>query len=414
MAQLTDVGIRRVMPGSKPVADAAVPGLRFEPGRIRGVGKWTLRFTSPLTGKRRDMGLGTYPEVSIANARASGVAARTKIANRVDPIEERRAADLARRAVTHATTFEEAARRVHDELKPGWKNTKHADQWLNTLAFYAFPIIGKMAVAELQPAHFADVLRPIWLTKPETASRLKQRCHRVMSWCWAHGGVPGNPVDVVGHLLPKQDGLRERVRHHPAMPWRDIPSFAERALRGGRTNVTRALLEFVILTAARSGEARGMIWDEVDLLMKVWTIPASRMKGKIVHRVPISERALEVLFAQRALCPDPHLVFPAPRGGVLSDMALTKFLRDNGARSSESGRAATAHGFRSSFRDWASENGYGRDLAERALAHAIPNQSEAAYHRTDLLEQRRSIMQAWADHVHGVKTPKVLPIRRLA
>ena len=161
------------------------------------------------------------------------------------------------------------------------------------------------------------------------------------------------------------------------------------------------MLEFVILTAARSGEARLMTWDEVDLKQRVWTVPASRMKAKVVHRVPLSDRAVAILAQQRMAYPEADLVFPAPRGGVFSDMALTKLLRDHRAVSCDQDRTATAHGFRSSFRDWASENGYPRDLAERALAHTISNQAEAAYHRTDLLEQRRSMMETWALHCIG-------------
>ena len=174
-------------------------------------------------------------------------------------------------------------------------------------------------------------------------------------------------------------------------------------------------MEFVILTAARSGEARAMTWSEVDFEGATWTVPASRMKARVTHRVPLSRRALEILRVQRELQPKTDLVFPAPRGGVLSDMALTKFLRDQKAVSSEPGRTATAHGFRSSFRDWASEHGFARDLAERALSHTIANQVEASYHRTDLLEQRRSMMAAWAAHVIGApKAQTVVPIRARA
>ena len=401
MAQMTDLRARKIAPGDKPVADGSISGLRLEPGPAKGHGKWILRFVSPVTGKRRDMGLGTYPEVGIADARAAGMAGRQSIARGKDPIHEREAQRAAREAIAGAITFEQAARRVHESLKPGWKNPKHGDQWINTLRDYAFPKIGKKRVADLGVADFAEVLRPIWLAKPETASRVKQRCHAVMKWCWAQELVKGNPVDVADHLLPQQPGKRERTTHQPSMPWRDIPGFVERALRAGPSNVTRALLEFVILTAARSGEARAMSWAEVDLKAKVWTVPADRMKTGVIHRVPLSERAVEILAAQRALHPDADLVFPAPRGAALSDMVLTSFLRHCSASSSEAGRTATAHGFRSSFRDWASENGYARDLAERALAHTISNQAEAAYHRTDLLEQRRAMMEAWAQQVAG-------------
>ena len=200
------------------------------------------------------------------------------------------------------------------------------------------------------------------------------------------------------------------------MPWRLVPEFISSSLHAGRSNVSRALLEFVILTAARSGEARAMLWGEVDLEAKVWTVPAERMKAKVEHRVPLSAPALKVLEDQRkGEIKGQTLVFAAPRGGILSDMALTKFLRDKEALSDVKGRAATAHGFRSSFRDWASENGYARDLAEKALAHTIANQVEAAYHRTDLLEQRRPMMEVWANFViHGTQIENVVQLKRIA
>jgi integrase len=412
LTPITDVGAKQIAPGDKPVADGTVRGLRLEPGSAKGRGKWILRFVSPVTGKRRDMGLGAYPDVGIADVRVMAAVARQSIASGKDPINKRAADKAAQAAIAGAMTFEQAARQVYESLKPGWKNAKHADQWINTLRDYAFPKIGKRKVTDLAAADFAEVLRPIWLLKSETASRVKQRCHTVMKWCWARELVKGNPVEVVDHLLPQQPGKRAQVVHQPSMPWRDIPAFLQGVLRVGPPNATRALLEFVILTAARSGEARAMMWREIDLDAKVWTVPANRMKTKVVHRVPLSERAVEILVAQRTLHRDSDLVFPAPRGAVLSDMVLTKFLRDQKAQSSEQGRVATAHGFRSSFRDWASENGYARDLAERALAHTISNQAEAAYHRTDLLEQRRAMMEAWAQHIGGkAAAPKVVPLR---
>jgi integrase len=399
--QITDIRARSLKPGDKPIADGRVPGLRLEPGSTRGRGKWILRYVSPVTGKRRDRGLGVYPNTSIADARVRAEKARAIIASGADPIEVNKAEEQAAKTAREALTFEGAALQFHEEQKAGWRNEKHRAQWINTLRDYVFPCIGPRKVADLVPGDFADALRPIWLTKPETASRVRQRCQTVMKWCWAHGMVSGNPVDVVDHLLPQQPGKRVRVLHHPAMPWPEIPAFVRDVLHIGKPNASRALLEFVILTAARSGEARQMLWDEVDLDEAVWTVPASRMKARVVHRVPLSGRAVEILHRQRATYPAGELVFPAPRGGVLSDMVLTKFLRDHNAVSSEKGRVATAHGFRSSFRDWASENGYSRDLAERALAHTIANQAEAAYHRTDLLEQRRAMMEAWAAHCAG-------------
>lgn len=402
MAQITDIKAKSIKPCDKPVSDGVVTGLRLVPGKDKGHGKWILRYVSPLTNKRRDMGLGTYPETGIASAREKALAARKCLQNGKDPIEERKAVETSLSARAGVMTFEQAARKVHEGRKDGWKSAKHAALWINTLQVYVFPKLGNRKVDDLIPADFADALRPIWLSKVETASRVKQRCHMVMKWCWAQGMVTGNPVDVVDHLLPQQPGKSVRVQHQPAMPWRDVPTFINEVLRSSdHYNVTRALLEFVILTAARSGEARAMRWDEVDLTAKVWTVPASRMKAKVQHRVPLSGRTIEILEKQRELHPHSELVFPSPRGKQLSDMALTKFLRDHNVRSSDAGRTATVHGFRSSFRDWASEKGHPRDQAERALAHTIKNQAEAAYHRTDLLEQRRGLMEAWSRHVCG-------------
>lgn len=409
---LSDISLKAMLPGAKPMSDAATKGLRIEAGKVKGQGKWIFRFVSPTSGKRRDMGLGTFPQTSLKDARTKALDARRVVEGGKDPIAEREAYRFAARAQTGAMTFEVAARQLYAALRPSWKNDKHAKQWIGTLETHAFGRVGKRKVAELDPSDFATVLEPIWLKTPETAGRVKQRCHNVMKWCWARKLVSSNPLDVVDHLLPKQPGKRERVRHHPSMPWRDVPAFVRGTLWSRPPNVTRALLEFVILTAARSGEAREMTWAEVDLKNAIWTVPATRMKAKVLHRVPLSERAVQLLEAQRTLHPTADLVFPAVRGGVLSDMVLTKFLRDQKAHGSEPGGIATAHGFRSSFRDWASENGYPRDLAERALAHTIQNQAEAAYHRTDLLEQRRLMMECWANHISGVAaSDTVVPLR---
>ena len=399
---LTETRARSLKPEGKPVPDGTVTGLRLLPTLSKGRGKWQLRYVSPETGKRRDMGLGAYPEIGIAAARTAAIEARSLIAGNLDPIEEKRRRDIATAAqeAKGSMSFEQASRELFETLKPSWKNAKHRNQWITTLETYVFPLIGRKPVEELRPADFAEALRPIWLDKQETASRVKQRCHAVMKWAWGRELVNGNPVDIVDTLLPKQSGAHRRVMHHPSMPWREIPDFVEVVVRK-RTSVTRSLLEFVILTAARSGEARGMTWDEVDFDHSVWAIPAARMKTGLPHRVPLSPRAMAIIEGQKQSGNGATLVFPSAKGKQLSDMVLTKFLRDHKATSDVAGRVATAHGFRSSFRDWASENGYARDLAERALAHAVSNQVEAAYHRTDLLEQRRDMMESWAQFVSG-------------
>ena len=421
MAILTKLKAHSIEPGDKPIADGTVTGLRLHPGKKKGQGKWLLRYKSPTEYEeknpeklaRREMGFGVYPEVSIDEARKSASAARVLIREGKDPIEARKADKSALKTEAQAFTFEKAARQVHADLKPGWQNPRHAANWISSLEMYVFPRIGKHKIRDLKANDFADTLRPIWINKADTASRVKQRCSAVMDWCIAQELIGANPVGVVSRLLAKQAGPRERVVHQPAMPWRKVPELIEGVLRVGKTNLTRAMLEFLILTAARSGEVRAMTWSEVDLDKAVWTVPAERMKAKSAHRVPLSARVVEILQAQKDKAEHPDLVFPSIRGKVPSDMILTKFLRDHNIESSEPGRTATAHGFRSSFRDWASENGYPRDLAERALAHTISNQAEAAYHRTDLLDQRKGMMDAWANHVCGlgVEDGKVVSIK---
>lgn len=396
MGLITDAKARSVGPGGVAFPHGGVIGLTLLPSATqRGQGKWVLRFVSPVTGRRRNAGLGTYPQVGIASAGKLAREMREQIAAGHDPLEIK-IADLAK---PKTPTFQEAAEKVHVELKPGWKNSKHAQQWLNTLTEYAFPLIGSLLIDKVQPRHIADVLRPIWLEKAETASRVKQRLHAVMAWGWAHGFNQANPVDVVTHLLPLQPGKSVRQEHQPAMPWATVPSFVKAELAGASEfDVTRNALLFLVLTASRSGEVRGMTWSEVNLRGKLWTIPAGRMKAKQAHRVPLSEQAVELLKRQMGYHDD--LVFPSVQArAVLSDMTLTALLRRVQAKSDTAGRAATAHGFRSSFRDWCSEKGYARDLAERALSHTVKDKVEAAYHRTDLLEQRRPMMQAWADFV---------------
>lgn len=400
MAIITDTKARNIKPDDPAIPHGGITGLSLLPSKTRGHGKWVLRYVSPVTGSRRNAGVGAYPEVGIAEAARRATAMRIELAEGRDPLEEKAKINAAPEAPT-VPTFKEAAETLHKDLLPGWKNPKHGQQWLNTLTEYVFPKLGEKRLNEIQPGDVAEVLKPIWLTKAETASRVKQRIHAVMSWGWAHGHCRSNPVDVVGHLLAQQPGKAVRTKHHPAMPWRLIPEFVKNHLRpGNRPEVTRSLLEFIILTACRSGEARGMTWTEVDFKNAVWSIPPERMKAKILHRVPLSPRALQILEGQK----EQHetLVFPSIRDQVeLSDMAITALLRRVKAPSDTPERVATAHGFRSSFRDWCSEKGYSRDLAERSLAHTIKDKVEAAYHRTDLLEQRRELMNAWALYVAG-------------
>lgn len=405
MPVLTDAKARNVKPGSPALTHGGVTGLALHPSPThKGQGKWVLRYTSPATGKRRNAGLGTYPAISIAEAAKQARTMRDLLAHGGDPLDAKAVASAKEPTIPG---LREAAQILHKELSPGWKNPKHAQQWINTLATYAFPVLGHMPLDQVQPRNIADVLRPIWLSKPETASRLKQRLHAVMAWAWAHGYCQSNPVDVVEHLLPLQPGKTVRTQHQPAMPWSLIPTFInDHNLIAAEPDVTRQALTFLLLTAARSGEVRHMTWDEVDLQQQVWTLPAERMKAKMSHRVPLSRQAVALLKRRRGT--HDRFVFATIRGHApLTDMALTSLLRRVKAESDVVGRTATAHGFRSSFRDWCSERGYARDLAERSLAHAISNKVEAAYHRTDLLEQRRPLMQAWADFLVPTRKPTV-------
>ncbi|QFY62030.1 tyrosine-type recombinase/integrase [Rhizobium grahamii] len=393
---LSDAKARKVKPNDKPVSDGTIVGLYLVPSGTVGSGKWILRFVSPTSGTRREMGLGSYPTTSIRDARAKAFEARGAIDDGRDPLDERRERERETARLAAVPTFEKAARLHHADKIEGFRNRKHIDQWINTLDQYVFPKIGKKLVNVLGPADFAACLKPIWLSKPETSSRIKQRCDAVMNWAAAHGYIVASPVRVVDKLLPKQPGKRERVAHQPALPWRDLPTFFSGVLHAGPPNATRQMLELLILTACRSGELRQMQWDEIDFSSAIWTVPAARMKAKIIHRVPLSQKGIQILRSRLEKSETgTGLVFPSRKCTPISDMTLTKFLRDNEVFSDTPGRIATAHGFRSSFRDWASENGYPRDVAERALAHTVKNAVEAAYHRTDLIDQRRAMMSAW-------------------
>ena len=402
MATLTDTKARSLKPEDKPLSHGGITGLALHPSTAKGRGKWVLRYVSPTTGKRRNAGLGSYPEISIADAGNHARLMREQLAKGLDPLEIKKE-ETNKPALP---SLEIAARQVHAQLLPGWRNLKHGKQWISTLEQYAFPIIGRQPIGTITPAHIASVLQPIWLSVPETATRVKQRLHAVMAWAWAHGFCQGNPVDVVDKLLPQHPSKAIRTQHQPAMDWRVLPEFYQQHLASSeRFDVSRALLSFVTLTACRSGEARNMRWKELDLGTAIWTIPADRMKTQVTHRVPLSLQAIAVLEKVQGL--HEEWVFPSPRKQVpLTDMAMTSLLRRLGASSTTTGRIATAHGFRSSFRDWCSEQGYSRDLAERALAHTVQNKVEAAYHRTDLLEQRRPMMDAWAEFVgSGLNAP---------
>lgn len=346
----------------------------------QGRGSWVLRVQAD--GKRRDIGLGTLADVGLADARESARAIRKQMKAGIDVIAERKKVEVV------IPTFREAAKTVHSEHKAAWKNGKHQDQWINTLETYAFPLIGSRLVSEIEGPTIRDVLAPIWLTKPETARRVRQRIAAVLDWACAKGFRDTEaPLRSVARGLPRQP---RKQTHFDAMPFRDVPAFMT-SLRE-RRSVGRLALEFLILTAARSGEIRGCEWKEFDLSKRLWTVPAERMKAGVVHIVPLSDEALEVLKRADTLrAPASDLVFPGQNPKrPLSDMTLLKILRDRDL-------AVTVHGFRSSFRDWAAEEtSFPGEVAEAALAHTIPNKVEAAYRRTDFLEKRKALMAEWA------------------
>jgi len=389
-----------------------VPGLALQVLQS-GVKTWILRVK--IGGRRRDMGLGGYPEVSLADARTLARQARQKVREGIDPIEERRAARAALMAsAAKVLTFKEAAEALIAIKQAEWKNPKHRDQWKATLGRYAYPAIGKLSVADLELSHILNVLQPIWTEIPETASRLRGRIETVLDWATVSGYRTGlNPARWRGHLdkkLARPAKLKARRNerigsdgHHAAMAIDDTAPFTAR-LRGIDGMGARAL-EFAILTAARSGEVRGAAWDEIDLEAGIWIIPGNRMKAGKEHRIPLSKPAIRLLKELPRMA-GTHLVFPAPRGGQLSDMALGAVLRRMKVR-------ATAHGFRSTFRDWAGERtAYPGEMAEMALAHAIGSKVEAAYRRGDMFERRRKMMEDWALFLReSPKAGEIVPLQ---
>lgn len=395
---------RLVTEGRYPAGGVAGLYLKVSPAGARS---WVLRVV--VAGKRRDAGLGGFPDVTLAQAREKARQARDDIDRGIDPIAARAAAKSALMAARGLeTTFANAAELFIKAKSPEWKNAKHAAQWQATIETYAYPIIGKMQVRDVTLTHVVKILEPIWSTKTETATRLRGRLEQVLDWATVRGFRHGdNPARWKGHLdkiLAKPSKV-SKIVHHPALAYREMGQFMADLRQ--KVGIAARALEFTVLTAARSGEARGATWAEIDLAVAVWTIPAERMKAGKEHRVPLSDRVLEVLRdLPRMVGTD--LVFPAPRNGLLSDMAMTAIMRRMGLK-------AVPHGFRSTFRDWCAEcTNYPRDVAEMALAHAIGNKVEAAYRRGDLFDKRRALMAAWAKFCATVFTgADVIPLRKM-
>lgn len=349
-----------------------------------GARRWILRVTQH--GKRREMGLGGFPGVGLAEARETAARFRKIVKVGGDPFVVR---DKNRQTIP---TFAEAAETVHKERSPSWKNPKHAQQWINTLQQFAFSTFGDTPINDIHSDAVHRAILPIWLDKPETARRVLQRIGTVMDWARAKRFRTDNPTDGIRAGLPKQT---DRAKHHEALPYSEVPAFVRQLQAAGASDAVKQALEFLILTATRTGEVIGATWSEIDLKNKVWTIPAERMKAGVEHKVPLTDRCVEILEAAKVGC-ESLFIFQIDKK-PLSNMAMLMALR-------RMGLTATAHGFRSSFRDWtADKTNYPREVCEAALAHTVGNAVEAAYRRTDLFEKRRSLMATWSQHVTSAK-----------
>ena len=339
-----------------------------------------------IRGRRRDLGLGGFPLVSLREAREQAFTNRKVARTGGDPVAEKRRAD-------GILTFAEAAERVWKDKNPGWRHPRHAQDWMSSLRRHALPDLGRMPVSEISSAEVLDTLRRIWHERPETARRVRQRISAVMDWAIAMQFRTDNPCDRLGPVLGPQQDL---VQHMRALPHAEVSGAIRLMWGSGATDAVKLAFEFLVLTAARSGEVRGARWAEIDKSARVWTIPATRMKAKREHRVPLSGRAVEILKAARKLSDGrSRLVFPSRGGKPISITRLPRMLQNLKI-------AAVPHGFRSSFRDWAAETtDHRREVIEAALAHAVANQTEAAYARSDLFDRRRRLMDEWAEYLRG-------------
>lgn len=349
--------------------------------------QWVLR--TVVQGRRRDIGVGSLRLVSLAEARDIAHSMRKIARDGGDPIAERR------KATQVIPTFAEAAKTVHADYSRTWKNKKHAAQWITTLERYAFPVIGERPVNQIESVDVLRVLSPIWTTKPETARRVRQRIGTVLDWAHASNyREAGNPTASITKGLPKQV---DQPNHFTAMPYAQVPAFIERLNAHQGADVTRLAIEFTILTASRTSEVIGARLDEIDSNEGVWVIPGDRMKARKEHRVPLCERALTIVDMAHQFDATSPFVFPGRSAGKpMSNMAMLNFVKKSMKE------PITMHGFRSAFRDWASERtSFPHEVCEMALAHTIKNKAEAAYRRGDLLSKRRQLMEAWAQFVLG-------------
>ena len=398
---------------TKKVAGLTEPG-RYGDGHglyLQVIGpsnrSWLLRYERG--GRERWMGLGALHTFSLAEARDRARKARQLLADGIDPLDARKA-ERARIGLEAARfiTFQEATRQYFDLHEGKWRNAKHRTQFLSSLTIYAFPVIGGLPVAAIDTGLVLKAIEPIWLTKTETASRVRGRIEAVLDWATVRGYRTGdNPARWKGHLaevLPARGQIAKTI-HHPALPYADLPAFfAELRTREG---MAAQALEFTILTAARTGEVIRAAWTEIDIAGKVWTVPAGRMKGGREHRVPLADRAVEILDGLPREDGNDFVFIGARAGTAQSDMAMTTLLRRMGRGD------ITVHGFRSTFRDWAAERtNYANHVVEMALAHVIGDKVEAAYRRGDLFAKRARLMADWSHYCAGPHPDAVVtPIR---
>ena len=383
--QALSAALARTVKSPGMYADGNGLNLKVEP---TGAKRWVHRVT--IGGKRHNLGLGGYPTVSLAEARELASDNQRTIRQGRDPLAEKRQSAEERRRPA-LPTFAQAAEQVIEMRRPTWSNSKHAAQWKSTLSTYAYPVIGSKYLDEIKSSDVLTVLTPIWTSKPETASRVRQRLETVFDWAIAQGWRLDNPAGkAIARVLPS---VPRGKNHHTALKdYADVPAALEQVKRSTAELETRLSLEFLVLTAARSSEVRLARWSEIDWESKTWTIPEDRMKARREHRVPLADRALEILVEAREL--DGHgsgLVFPAGQNGKpLSNATHLALLRRLGI-------PAVPHGFRSSFKDWCMERtDIPWTVGEAALAHTLGNSTEAAYARSDLFDRRRGLMESWA------------------
>lgn len=384
---LSALAVTRLKEGFHGVGGA--PGLHLKVWPS-GASSWILRVM--IAGDRVDLGLGAYPNVGLAEARKAAHDRRNLIQQGADPRQAKREA-LAAQALE--MTFKDAAATYIAAKAPGWKNAKHADQWTNTLETYAMPFLASLTVRQIDTPHVLRCIEPIWATKTETATRVRNRIELVLDWGGARKLRDGpNPARWKGHLdklLPPPAKLK-KVKHHEAMPMAAVPAFWTKLLALDTSG--SKCLRLLMLTTVRSEVARGATWAEFDLEEGVWTVPAERMKVPKEHRVPLAPAAVDLVRSMPRV-EGTDLVFPSAKGTPLSDATLLKVMRDQGLTS-------TPHGFRSTFQDWSTEEtDYPQEMADMALAHVVGDKVEAAYRRGDLLKKRRQMMVDWAQAIAG-------------